>query len=119
MGAAGQTYQKVANTYATELRMKKDESKSLEWVTTLELTEELRNRFPGAGIVCCEELAKTNDEASSSSSSFEIEWGSLHRVAGLIFGLRTMVEHTYFKMRAIRDMEQETDNGSEPDDITP
>lgn len=92
--------------------MKKDEPRTLEWATTLELTEELRQRFPGAGVVCCEESAKTND---SNAQSFEINWGPLHRVAGLIFGLRTMVEHAYFTMRAIRDLEEESDDETDSD----
>ena len=91
--------------------MTKKEPRSLEWATTTELTEELRVRFPGAGVVACEELSKTDDDAYA----FEFAWGPLHRVAGLAFGLRTMVEHSYFKVRAINDMEQEIEDESDPE----
>lgn len=84
--------------YIQELASK--DKQPLEWFTVEELTGELKKRFPGAGMVCCEELSKTNEEAHI----FEIAWGPLHRVAGLAFGLRTMVEHQYYTVRAIGDL---------------
>jgi len=78
---------------------------SLDWATTKELMAELKKRYPGAGVVACEELAKTDDDAHA----FEYPWGPLHRVAGLVLGLTTMVEHQYFKVRAINDMEEADD----------
>ena len=93
--------------------MADQEPRSLEWATTAALTGELQIRFPGAGVVACEELSKTDDDAYA----FEFAWGPLHRVAGLAFGLRTMVEHSYFKVRAINDMEQDIED--EPDSEQP
>lgn len=78
----------------------------LDWFTVGDMTEELKRRFPGAGVVCCEDLSKT----ASDPHVFEIAWGPLHRVAGLTLGLRTMVEHQYFKVRAIGDLTEDQED---------